>query len=230
VKRVRELTAGAIGVIVPSRERVEDLRGVYASMIETSTEAVMLLYIDNDQEAAYAEFKDLPRCHMLVGNRVGPVSSANTLCDRFRGSVRIYGMVPDDAQFLTRGWDRYLTETFEAMPGRVGVISAAHNGGSYVNFPWVSREWVETVGWYFYPHNFHHCCDTILEVLGEATRIEYARPDQFEMHHDLKHTMNRDQFDGDLMGCLNWLVGERRELVRRIRAAIERGSHEPAPA
>jgi len=204
-----------------TRERPAELQRLAESLLATSTKAALIVWCDEDQIVSYAEgVKWGPRVVMHGGTRIGPVAAANSLCHLYRDPIRIYGMVPDDAIFKTPGWDDYIIKTFEAMPRRIGVIAAAHNGGEYVNFPWVSREWIESVGWLYYPHNFHHCCDSILEILGECTNMVYAKPEEFSMHHELVTTFNREKFVADCYNFLAWAVGERRTLVKRIRERI----------
>lgn len=217
-----------VAVVCPSRNRPEALERMIQSVFDTSNQASVLVYIDADQESIYRPLLERPHVHAIYGTQIGPVHAANKLIDVHRGHCHIYGMVPDDSQFSTPGWDDYLIDRFGKFPKEIGVIAAAHNGGDYVNFPWVSRNWIETVGWYYYPKNFHHCCDSILEMLGEATEIEYASPQEFAMNHDLQHTFNRDKYAPDLEGFLNFCVGERREIVRRLREARKDGHGRPS--
>src|SRR5262249_37332382 len=146
-----------------------------------------------------------PRVRVIFGPRIGPVGVSNTIPHLYRDPRRIYGMIPDDSLFLSAQWDRYLIDAFEHMKGRIGVVSAAHSGGDYVNYPWVSREWIEVVGWYYYAPNFHHCGDSILEILGECTgTMVYAPAAKFFMHHDLLHEFNRDKMNDDAFNFLIW--------------------------
>lgn len=207
-----------IAVVCPSRDRPKALKKCIESMLSTSTKAAFICYIDEDQIQEYAKL-DLwgPRVAMHVGSRIGPVNAANTLCHLYRKPLRIYGMVPDDCWFETKGWDDFAIQTIDSFPNRIGLLSAAHNGGNYVNFPWVSREWIDTVGWLYYPHNFHHCCDSIIELLGDCTHLHEARPEDFSMHHELVTTLNRDKFAADCLNFLTWCIGERRDIVRKLR-------------
>jgi hypothetical protein len=196
------------------------------TMIKTSTRARALGYVDDDQRELYEaglkiEFPQgvPPEILMTYGPRIGPVASCNAMVGKLPG-MRIYGMVPDDAEFRTKGWDEWLVGAIDSLPKRLGVVSAAHNYGSYVNFPWVSAEWINLLGWYFYPKNFHFCCDTILELLGEATRIIYAQPDEFLMFHQGQATINPEAYADATNTFLHWVVNERRQLLEKIRGAM----------
>lgn len=228
--------------MIPSRERIDDLCKAIQSMIDTSTEATAIVYCDIDQEnhywpalqaigASLDHFDrgkavrrvqgESPRIICHVAPQQGPIASSNHIYSYYREGYTVFGMIPDDSEFKTPGWDRYLLDNMDGFRNRIGVVAAAHNGGDYVNFPWVSREWIDTVGWYFLPTNFHHCADSAIEILGEcAGAILYAPPDKFTMHHQLRHTFNRDKFEVDAQGFLFWCVGDRRAVVSRIKDAI----------
>lgn len=190
------------------------------SFVSTSTHANLIAYVDDDQESMYRALTLPERCHLFVGRRVGPVEATNLLVHHHREPARIYGRISDDCLFLTPGWDDYVLRTIDGFPGRLGVLSIAWSNAEFVNFPWVSREWVETVGWYFFPRAFHHCCDTVLELLGDATRIVYSDPKDFEMAHAAVDYMNQEHLDADAKEFLHWCVTARRETVKKIRAAM----------
>lgn len=228
--------------ICPSRDRPEACAEMVKSFLETSADPTAIaIWVDGDQRALYEEPLNAlgadwfaidrgklinerrrhgrPRVMGLVGERCGSVSAANQMVHYFRDPFTIYGMIPDDSKFLTGGWDAYLRSHLSGPAP--AVVAAHHNGGDYVNFPWVNRAWVEAVGWYYYPKNFHHCCDTIVEILGECSQsITYASSHEFAMHHDHIPTLNREKLEKDLEGFLFWCVGERRDLVKKLRAAI----------
>lgn len=226
--------------VCPSRERTADARECAQSFLDTAKDPATSLcfYIDRDQERAYTDaFLDLaPVLHsvvngqvhhrertgrviLLVGNRIGPVSASNLVVHHYRDPFSIYGMLPDDSLFKTPGWDLYLKSKLDSPIPH--MVSAAHTGGDHVNFPWVNRPWVEAVGWYYYPHSFHHCGDTILELLGEcANAMTYTTRDEMFMHHQLRHTFNRDKYKDDCENFLMWTVSDRRATVASVREKI----------
>lgn len=210
-----------IGVVCPSRDRPQYLFKLAESMVRTSARARLYAYVDDDQRELYEAIQFPDRVTVHVGPKIGPTASVNALVETFRGP-RIYGVAPDDTTFQTPGWDEWTLAEFERFPGRLGVVSPAHPYGAFVNFPYVSREWIDLVGWMAEPTPFHFVWDTILEMLGDATRISYAPKDKFYMANEAKEAINyRTHFQTDCEKFLWWCVIERRALVTRIRAAIE---------
>lgn len=189
-------------------------------MIDTSELTTMLLCIDHDQREPYSRMPDHPRLKIQVGLRADIVGSINTAVKAHPG-YDAYGLLVDDARFTVVGWDRWLLGSIDDFPNRLGVISAAHNIGEFVNFAYVSREWVEVVGWYACPDTVHFCWDTVLEMLGEATAIVYAPKEWFHIDHDLSQNDEKVKvFMEDCVRFLDWCVNARRALVFKIRAAM----------
>jgi hypothetical protein len=212
-------------VVCPTRDSPDRLQKCFESMTRTSTRSHMVAWVDNDQGHLYEHLDD-PRLTIMIGKRVGPVAAANRICQVYRGRIQAYGMIPDDSAFKTKAWDQWLLRTMSTFPNHIGVVSACQSGIDYVNFPWVTREWLhEAVGWLYYPPNFHHCCDTILELLGDATHIVYAREDEFAMWHELGHTFNRGKMAEDATNFLTWAVTDRRRMIEQIRGKMYEEQH-----
>lgn len=209
-------------VVCPSRDRPDHLAQCVKSFLTTSEHAAMVCYIDEDQRDLYGDQIPWgPRVIKQVGSRMGSVHASNFMMHLYRGPCWVYGMVPDDSEFLVPGWDTYLLDYMRQTPNKVGLMVAAHDKGEIVNFPWVTRNWIDTVGWYYYPENYHSCCDTIVEMIGECSQtITFSDPTKFKMSHLQLPTMNHDRMRDDAFGFLMWMVNERRDIVRRIRAAV----------
>jgi hypothetical protein len=191
------------------------------SFAATSTHAHLVAYIDEDQKDLYAGLTLPERVRTHHGPHLGPIHAVNTLAHINREPYRIYGMVPDDARFLSSGWDDYALAAIDAMPGRIAVMSPAHSNGDYVNMPFVTREWIELVGWVAYPHAYHFIWDTILEILGDSTgAMIYAPAQCFLFHHHTRPAANMDEYQSDAHSFLLWCVTERRRIVEKVRAAI----------
>lgn len=213
-----------IACACPSRDRPDDLVVMVESMIATSESATALVYIDDDQLHLYMHHCDWEgkygkRVKFSVGKQIGPAKSCEWLISTHK-EYDVYGLMTDDAIFLTPGWDRYLSDRFEEFPGRIGVVSPDHEHGPWVNFPYVSRQWLDIVGWYVYPGVFHFCWDTVLEILGEGSRIDYPNITQFGIKHFQRATVEPHHTRPDAMAFLGWCITERRGIVRKLREAI----------
>lgn len=209
-----------IAVLCPSRDRPQDLLTLAESMRATSKRTHLYAYADFDQSHDYEGIDFGERTTVLYGPRIGPVASFNALQEKFPAEV--WGAATDDSVFGTPDWDEWLLAEFEKFPHRIGVVSPAHYFGEFVNFPYVSKEWVEAAGFFAYPKAFHFIWDTVLEMLGEATNLVYATPEQFHVTHNAKLQTNLDHLSDDYGAYLWWCVRDRREIVQRIRAAMAR--------
>jgi hypothetical protein len=191
------------------------------SVVETS-DADVAVYIDDDQVDLYrqefdwrAEFGS--RVLFDSGNRIGPAPAVNRLVER-HGGYDVYGLSTDDSIYRTKGWDRFTADQISRFPGRIGAVSAYHGHGPWVNFPYVSSNWVETLGWFACPDVTHYCWDTAIEILGDATSIVYATREQFEIDHQPQPTSNIDRFALDGTLFLDWCIHKRPESIKRLRA------------
>lgn len=165
----------------PTRGRPEVFRHLASSMARTTERAQLVAYIDEDDPLADEYRTQVPRVEFVRGPRIGPVAACNHIAAEY--DYDVCGMVPDDAEFVTLGWDRYVDIMARKFKNQVGVISPHHNLGTHVDMPFVTRQWVEATGWFAYPKNFHWCWPTITSLLGEMTAIVHAPGDRFHIHH-----------------------------------------------
>ena len=203
---------------MPTRDNPAGAERAFQSMLGPSDEAIMALCIDDDQEQVYAGLNH-PRLAKHIGPRTDIVGSINSAV-RSMPNHSIYGMMTDDAVFRSADWDVWTEAAFSQFPNRLGVVSPHHNGGPFVNFPYVSREWIDLVGWFACTETLHFCWDTVLEMLGEATQIRYASEIEFGLHHYVdRNDKTLPVFMMDCVQFLGWCVNRRRDLVNRIREA-----------
>jgi hypothetical protein len=210
----------SICVILPTRDRPQDFLNSARSVAETSTTAQVVAYVDDDQMGIYAPLRLPERTQIHYGPRVGVALAVNAVAHA-HPRFGIYGLTTDDSVYLTPGWDDYAEQVFDGYKNGIGVLSAAHLAGRHVNFPFVSREWIDACGWFAYPKAYHFCWDTILELLGEATKITFAPKDKFLIRHDWQPPLNLDHTEADCRAFLWWCVTERTEIVARLRKAME---------
>lgn len=217
--------SGPILVTCASRDRPEELMGCVRSFVRTSTKADLAIYIDADQIHQYLDAFDWKpfegRIRWNVGTRIGPVASNNVLYEKHKHEYRIFGTTPDDSRFEVPGWDDWTIDTFEGFVGRLGVVSPNSNNGDFCTHPYVSREWIEEVGWYAYPEAYGFVWDTVIQLLGEATQMEDAPPDKFRMMHLTLESDNREVLKTDSMAFLSWCAIGRRAIVKRVNAKIK---------
>lgn len=220
-------------VCCASRDRPESLHEAVTTFCETSKLADMAVYIDSDQINMYLDKYDWKkdfgdRLSFTVDRQVGPNASLNTLQQKYFQDYKIFGVIPDDSRFVVGDWDRYVIEEMEKFPGHIGVVSPAHNDGAYCAYPYVSKEWVEIVGWYAMPEAHSFIWDTCIELLGEATNITYAPEHMFRMFHQCRQSENFETYlKLDEHAFLSWVVVARAAIVRKLRGKIQSALHDP---
>ena len=215
-------TNGTVAVLIPSRNRPGQLEEAIRSVRDTS-EAHVLVYIDDDQHELYAELRneEANRSHGRTGFTEGPrvdtVAALNTLVERFP-DYSAYGVLTDNSVMKTAHWDSWLLETLDCFPGRLGVLSPFHNCGPYVDQPFVSREWIDVVGWYACPEFKHYAWPLVTGVIGGQTAIIHCREDQFAVFHDYVGGYWEAVYAEDckaLYHCLATTVLEKVDLLQR---------------
>jgi len=220
----------SILIICPSRGRPGYLAKMVQSFVATSTVAHLVVRLDDDQKEMYARVQIPERVFFEFGPKIGPGASINGSAymnmrlakERNDLTLRPYDAfcaAPDDAEFMTPGWDTYALEVLQSFPKRIGVVSAAHDQGAFLNYPCVSREWIEILGWYAHPTIYHFCWDTMHELLGDATNIVYAPRDKWLMKHQ-GLPQNLERYGADTSAFLTWCVTERPQEVQKLRKAM----------
>jgi len=183
-----------IAVLCPSRSRPDDLRRLSLSVHATSG-ADLLAYVDDDQRDLYSREDVIGRGGMYFGPRIGPVAAANEVV-RLAPGYDVYGLVTDDSEFTTEGWDRHLEAAVSHL-SPVWAASPAHNLGDNMDFAFVSAEWLRRLGWIAYPGCYHWCWPSVIEALGEAVGLVRLTPEQcfIQHHHSEPHNQEHSRED-----------------------------------
>lgn len=201
-----------ICIVVPSR-RPASLRAMVESVHRTANGSVKVVaYIDEDMR----DQADIPGCQVTVGPRIGSIASYNELVEE-HGDHEIYGLLVDDCTFTMVGWDRRVIREFERWPDRIVTLGARPAHLQHIQFPFVSRQWVHALGFAVEPSLKHFTPDTIIQTLGEATRIVYA---DLGMVHTEEPSIDHHLLDGDAMAFVMWCATKLPIDARRLRAEI----------
>ena len=213
----------SIAVLIPSRDRPEQLLDACRSVLGTSEVADVLAYVDDDQRVLYepalvaAGFG--PRVRTLYGTRIGPVAAANTLVGT-SPEYDIYGLITDDTRTVTPRWDKWVLDAMSRFPGSIGIVSPSHNLGDHVDMPFVSRRWVEILGWYACPDMYHYCWPILTGLIGEQTAICHAPESGFAVHHSRLHPMNAEAEARDTAKFFRIVVADMPGYVASLRREL----------
>ena len=203
-----------VAVLCPTRDRPDGLYRLANSVSTTSDSATVIACGDEDTRHLYDETRTDIRWHFV--DRMVPAKKANYLVKTER-EFEVYGVIPDDAFILSPNWDVWVLDTIRKMPGRIGVVSAMHNGEA-VNFPFVSREWIDALGWLACPRMENYCWDTVLQILGESTELVYA-DQRFMVQHDNPVSESILPFANDCMKFMYWVIRDRHEDLGKLFSA-----------
>ena len=203
-----------IGVLCPSRGNPEGLKRLIGNVGRTAQSAEVLSYIDEDEWDSYSEV--IQGTQYIVGPRVGLVASVNALAQGFP-AYSTYILAGDDVSIGPNGWDVWLEKQFEKFPGRLGVVSAHHNGGEWCNFPALSREWIATAGHFGWPLCKHYAWDTILQVLGEGTGYVHSQATNLHIQHpEFDEARKLPAIKEDAVVFLMWYVTVREKFIAKL--------------
>lgn len=214
------MVSGRIAVLCPTKGRVALAIKAYDSMIATSELADMVWCVEKSDAAEYALESARPRLGVFVSEGGAPVPTINAAASATVG-YEAYGLMVDDATFVTPGWDRWMLDRIAGFPKSIGVVSPWHNGGPWCNFPYVSRQWFDTLGWLACPTTMQFCWDGVLEMLGESTSIAHAKREEFAIDHEMLAGADRsERLISDGTQFLEWFMYARRADIAKLREAV----------
>ena len=209
--------SGRVAVLIPSRNRPQHLFRAIDSVMKTSKNADVLVYIDDDQSDMYRGLIQDERIVIHKGPRIGPAPAANVLVEAYPGYAA-YGLITDDTTTVTLAWDEWLLRTLAEYP--FAVVSPRHNLGEHVDMPFVSRKWIDVVGWYACPGMIHYSWPILMGLIGEMTCVVHAGDGDFRLIHEgLPHT-NQDVRDADAREFFDYVALKLPVPVYALRAAM----------
>ena len=207
-------------VCIASRDRPQMLAKSIDSILSTSANADVAVYVDEDQWDEYKFIGTLSRVKFICSEQKGPVYSLNALCDMFPGYAA-YGAATDDCEFVTQGWDRWVLDTIRDFPKGIGCLSPHSGAHGRMDFPWVSAEWLRLVGYLANPGCYHYYWDVGMEILAEQTCIARATREDFSILHDGVMSPNLNtHLLSDARAAILWCAFDRPMLLKRLQEAI----------
>ena len=158
-----------ISLLVPTRKRPQRLAGMVGSVIATTRpgEVEIICYVTHDDH----DYDDFPRglpVSFLRGPRRTFSDLWNALTPYAAGDI--FMLCADDVLFRTQGWAAIVGEAYASCPDKIlcAYGDDLHpNGKTFATLPFVSRKWVETLG-YFTPDGFTcDWCDTWIQDIAD---------------------------------------------------------------
>jgi hypothetical protein len=151
------------------------------------------LYL-NDDDPVLDQYKNLiADCHIVVGPDRSPGYSWNMLAEEATNDY--YFLAGDDVNFVTRGWDKIITDAFSKYPDKIACVYPTSPGLKKKKNPHfcVHRNWIDALGYFVPPQFWHWYVDTwTAELARSVGRYELVENCVVEIQKDIKdETTNR---------------------------------------
>ena len=153
---------GVISLLTPTRKRPDRLMKMISSAIATAKRPLEIIVYVADDDPSYDNLFLEGHLHSIVAIKMirGPrFPAGGTFSDLWNGLIPhaagdIFMQCADDVFFRTQGWDDAVEKAYEACPDKLLLVYADDLGPSgkiFATLPFVSRRWVEVVGYFTGP-------------------------------------------------------------------------------
>lgn len=171
-----------ISVLVPSRGRPDRFGQMRESLYGTALgDPELVLVLDGDDPMKDHYPSDV---HTVFVPPDSMKQSAlwNVAWDNATGDFAMMGA--DDMLFKTLGWDSKVEKAFELWPDRIGMVYTAGGFEDRPEFPIVSRQWTDIVGYFTPPHFCSWFADRWLwEIAATIGRRQFVEDVQMRHLH-----------------------------------------------
>ena len=177
-----------ISILCPSRERPKNLERFLININEYSSKhsrIELVVYVDNDDPLLssysniynnYQKSDNKINYKLLIGEPKSVSKSWNDIAKIANGDIFIMGN--DDCIFETKNWDKILDKEVAKFPDKIFVMwfNDGLRAHMYGDFPIVSRQWYNVLG-YFTPGCFEFIFnDTwIIDIGRRVKRLHYIK-------------------------------------------------------
>lgn len=231
-----------ISLILPTRNRPDNLKRLYQSLVATTSninEVELCFYVDEDDAQSLPVITELAEkinVQCILGEaapsvRVPVWFLQNTV--QKDGTGPIYIFAADDIVFKTKGWDELVTNQFDQFKDKIALVYGP-DGFQKGPVPvcthgFIHQHWIDVVG-YLFPPYFNVCyvdqwVTEIAEMIGRRfyrtdLDIEHVHPAAGKAGWDDTYTSKR-QSDGGEANIYANTIKERIEAAERLKKYIE---------
>lgn len=153
----------------------------------------VLAYVDDDDPHRDA-YSKIGNARVLIGSRIVLSDCWNQLAAQARGDI--LGMAADDIRYRTPGWDTKIREAFAQYADRIVFVYGRDgiHDEKLGTHGFVSRRWIETVGYFTWPGFPADYADTWLhDVAKRIGRAVYLPDILIEHLHPIAGKADWDQ-------------------------------------
>lgn len=171
-----------ISVLIPTRNRTVRLYTTVESIRSTAKGDVQIwCYVDADDTESASICVDL-NVNFTVEPRICMSEMWSRLAELSTGDILM--LCSDDVVFKTEGWDSMVEQAYAEYPDKILLVfgdDGCENGKTFSTLPFVSRRWVDTVGYFTPPGYSGDCADSHLDDV--ALRIGRHKYLPFVIEH-----------------------------------------------
>jgi glycosyltransferase involved in cell wall biosynthesis len=216
-----------ISLLVPTRNRPHRLMEMIRSVMATAKKLPEVLCYVSDDDHSYDYLTAL---NFIRGPRLVMSDLWNALVPHATGDI--FMLCADDVVFRTPGWDVEIEKAFAEVPDKILLAFAddgSPNGKRFASLPFVSRKWVETVGYFTGPGFSADYSDTWpFDVATMIGRVKHVPVLIEHMHHvwgkaqvDQTYQENKERMARDNPAKLYAdLLPERMRDAEKLRAVM----------
>ena len=197
-------------VIVPSRERPDQLRAmITASLGLSAAETDIAVAVDDDDpkaagyEALMLETSD--RVQWVLGDRRTLAGWTNAVAAASTTGYRALASLGDDHHPRTSGWDAALLTAIDDMGTGIAYGDDLIHGEGLATAPVISSSIVDALGWMCLPACGHYCIDNAWTDLGRGAGCLAYRPGVIIEH--LHPCAGKAQWDATYAAAGGWHDG-----------------------
>jgi glycosyltransferase involved in cell wall biosynthesis len=177
-----------ISILMPSRRRPEFVKRAIGSIVDTvsnSANVELILRVDQDDQSNYMGcFDGIPKSKIVIRETTFP-DMGKLWNEAFSFCIGdIVQMGADDIFYHTPDWDLMVEEEFRKCEDKILLVWGKDGGHNNLlsTHGFVSRKWVETVGYFSPPYGMVYGNDDwVFLIARELGRQKYL-PDMFIEH------------------------------------------------
>jgi hypothetical protein len=142
-----------ISILCPTRKRPQNAKRLVQSIYDTATHPPAIHFYVDEGDVESLQYGPLLGRY-FVGPRIVMSNMWNVLAGEAEGDILM--LCGDDVIFQTPGWDEMVEREFRMCPDKILMVHGddlGPNGRTFATLPFVSRKWIDTVG-YFTPPGF----------------------------------------------------------------------------
>lgn len=217
-----------ISILIPTKNRIHNIKNVLKTIKDTSEDISnieMIFYVDNDDYASQDMIESYENINIKWVSSNEKILFSDMWNKAYEISTGKYIMLcGDDVEFRTTGWDKKVLNYFKKYKDEIMYLvpKDGYQNGALGVHGFVSKKWIELIGYFTPPYFKYWYADTWLdEVSKKINRYVYA--EDIEVIHCHPATPNKKTFDSVYQENFNKIDNSLHELYKNKQG--ERDHH-----